>query len=272
MPDCVRRKISLAALTVLDATPVEMVRTARRCGYSHVGLRPVPATPEENHVPILDHTANRRELKATLANEGIAVLDCEIVRLTDRIDWDLMAQVVEFSRDFGADRLLVADNDPDPVRSKESLARLAELSAESGVTACLEFMPWTCAPDLRSARELIHGIDGAALLIDAFHLARSGGQPADLLHDDRVSYLQLCDIAGPIPPVDDILREARSNRLFPGEGEVDLAGLLGRYPGLPISLEVPADRLREAGTSAMERAQRAIDLTCALLDSIEADA
>jgi sugar phosphate isomerase/epimerase len=59
--------------------------------------------------------------------------------------------------------------------------------------------------------------------------------------------------------MDAILSEARSNRLFPGEGEVDLAGLLARFPELPLSLEVPADRLRDAGVSADARARRAID-------------
>ena len=186
------------------------------------------------------------------------MLDCEIVRLLPETDWELMQRTIDFAADFGAHRLLVADNDPDASRSAASLARLAGMAAAHEVAACLEFMPWTCAPDLTAARRRIAGIDGAALLIDAFHLARSGGSPADLLASDRVSYLQLCDIGGPIPAMDEILREARSDRLFPGEGEIDLAGLLARLPHCPVSLEVPADRLRDAGVAAEQRARLAI--------------
>ena len=65
--------------------------------------------------------------------------------------------------------------------------------------------------------------------------------------------------------MDEILREARSDRLFPGEGEIDLAGLLTRLPGLPISLEVPADRLRASGIDAAKRARMAMEATRRLL-------
>jgi len=270
--DPVRPPLSLAALTVLDVSPFEMIRIARACGYSHVGLRPVAATAEEPHTPILTHSANRRELHAVLAGEGMAVLDCEIVRLVPEIDWDTMAQVIDFAAEFGAGRLLVADNDPDPVRCAASLARLADIGAVQGVVPCLEFMPWTCAPNLAAARARVAGIPNAALLIDAFHLARSGGSPADIHSKDRVSYLQLCDIAGPIPAMDEILREARSDRLLPGEGDIDLAGLLTRCPALPISLEVPNDRLRDAGVSAEDRARRALQAALEVLSADQADA
>jgi sugar phosphate isomerase/epimerase len=265
------RAISLAALTVLEARPIAAVRIAARCGYSHVGLRPVAATDSEPHVPILTDPAARRELLAVLAGEGITVLDCEIVRLLPETDWDLMERAVEFTTEFGSARLLVADNDPEPARSADSLARLAALAAPLGVTPCLEFMPWTSSPNLAAARQRIAGTANAALLIDAFHLARSGGSPSDLDPDDRVSYLQLCDIAGQIPPLDAILREARADRLFPGEGEIDLAGLLQRLPGLPVSLEVPADRLRDAGASAEARAHLAITATRRVLAAIGHD-
>lgn len=261
------RPISLAALTVLEVGPVEMIRIARACGYSHVGLRPVAATPAEPHVPILDNSGNRAEVRRALDGEGIAVLDCEIVRLTDAIDWDQMKRVIDFAAEFGADRLLVADNDPDHARSHDSLARLAQLGEGAGVTACLEFMPWTQSPNLAAARRRVAGIANAALLIDAFHLNRSGGSPAEIQTGDPISYLQLCDIAGPVPDMDEILREARSARLFPGEGDVDLVDILRRTGEVPISLEVPADRLRDAGFGAEHRARLAIEAAQRLLSA-----
>jgi hypothetical protein len=41
------RPISLAALTVLELTPPEMVGCAAEAGFSHVGIRLLPATPTE---------------------------------------------------------------------------------------------------------------------------------------------------------------------------------------------------------------------------------
>lgn len=262
-PPVLHRAISLAALTVLEAGPIEQVRIARAAGYSHVGLRAVAATPDEPQPAMLD---DHREVARVLAGEGIGVLDVEIVRLTPVIDWSLMARVVELAAMLGAGRMLVADNDPDPARSRDSLAWLAALAQGAGVAACLEFMPWTCAPDIRAARTRVAGIAGAALLVDAFHLARSGGTLADCLPDDgTISYLQLCDIAGPIPAMDTILTEARADRLFPGEGDADCAGLLRAFADRPVSLEVPADRLRLAGVGPLDRARIAREALAGLM-------
>lgn len=266
----VGRPISLAALTVLEASPLEAVRIAVRCGYTHIGLRPVAATPAEPHFPILADRSLSNELARVLDGEGIGVFDVEIVRLVPEMDWDGLERVLDFAARFSASRMLVADNDPDSARSHASLAVLAERAAMFGVTPHLEFMPWTCAPNLAAARQRIAGIANCRLLIDAFHLARSGGSPGDLTQDDpAIGYLQFCDIAGPIPTMDEILREARSDRLFPGEGEIDLFGLLTRLPGLPVSLEVPADHLRDSGVDAASRARMAIDATRALLACLD---
>jgi sugar phosphate isomerase/epimerase len=252
--------ISLAALTVLEVSPLETAQIAAACGYTHIGLRPVAATSTEPHFPILGDRKLSDELARVLAGEGIGVLDVEIIRLVPDMDWSQLETVLAFAAKFGAKRMLVADNDPDSGRSKASLAELAGRAAGYGVTPHLEFMPWTCAPDLAAAKDRIAGIENCRLLLDAFHLARSGGSPSDIIPDDPdIGYLQLCDIAGSIPPMEEILREARSDRLMPGQGEIDLAALLRRLPGIPISLEVPCDRLRDSGVSAEQRARSAIE-------------
>jgi sugar phosphate isomerase/epimerase len=63
----------------------------------------------------------------------------------------------------------------------------------------------------------------------------------------------------------EIIRQARSDRLMPGEGALDLPGLLRALPAdLPLSLEIPyakpmpplerARRAREATLQVLERA------------------
>ncbi|HEX2332692.1 MAG TPA: sugar phosphate isomerase/epimerase, partial [Burkholderiales bacterium] len=68
---------------------------------------------------------------------------------------------------------------------------------------------------------------------------------------------QICD-AHPGRPTDiqEIIRQARSDRLFPGDGALDLKRLLGALPAdLPLSLEVPVSR----PMSPQDRARRALD-------------
>ena len=57
----------LASLTVLELSPPEMVDVAARAGYSHVGLRLVPATPEEHHFPLVADAGLRRQLGPQIA-------------------------------------------------------------------------------------------------------------------------------------------------------------------------------------------------------------
>jgi len=83
----------------------------------------------------------------------------------------------------------------------------------------------------------------------------------------RMRYAQLCDVAGPVPAeMDEILRQARNERRFPGEGDADLVGLLRGLPAtLPLSLEIPTRQLLEQGVSGEQRARMALDKAKAVL-------
>lgn len=77
--------------------------------------------------------------------------------------------------------------------------------------------------------------------------------------------MQFCD-AHPGRPADmqEMIRQARGDRLFPGEGALDLRGLMAALPGdLPISLEIPL----ATPMPPNERARRALHATKAFLAS-----
>jgi sugar phosphate isomerase/epimerase len=265
------RDIALAVLTVLELSPVEMIQVAARYGYSHVGLRPLAATPDEAHFPILTDAALRRDTLAALNDNGVGVLDIEILRLKPETRIADFESVLAFGAAFGARFALVAGNDPDLSRAADNLAALCDLSAPYCIRPHLEFMPWTDVPNMAVALDVADasGPDKVGLLVDAFHLNRSGSTATDVpLNDPRFGYVQLCDIAGPVPAhMGDILREARAERLFPGEGDCPLVALLQRLPaGIPISIEAPADQLH---LPAEVRAQRAFDATCRLLETLD---
>ena len=265
------RILSLASLTVLELSPPEMVEVAARAGYSHVGLRLVPATPEEHHFALVGDDDLRRRTMERLRDTGIRVLDVEILRLKPDTVVAGFEKTLAVGAEFGATELLVAGNDSDEQRLTENFARLCDLAAPYGLHPHLEFMPWTDARNLEQALRIVAkaGRENGAVLVDAFHFDRSGSRLEDLdgVPPSRLRYAQLCDVAGPRPTdMAEILRQARNERRFPGEGDCDLIGLLRCLPAnLPLSLEIPTVKLLEQGVSGLQRAQMAIDRTRELL-------
>lgn len=269
------RSISLAALTVLELTPPEMVSCAAEAGYSHIGIRLLPATPTEPQYDLVGDTPLLREVERRLADTGIKVLDAEIFRIkpdTKAVDYE--AAIATAAR-LGASELLVAGNDPDEVRQTETFAAFCELAARYKLGAVLEFMPWTDAKDLTQAARVVHhcGQANAGVLIDPFHFSRSRSRLADIagIPPSRLRYLQFCDVLAEIPPtMDEILAQARAERLFPGEGGLDLLGILRATPrDIPLSVEVPTHTLART-VGAVERARRALLATQRVLAQLDA--
>ncbi|MGQ7248729.1 sugar phosphate isomerase/epimerase family protein [Halomonas sp. V046] len=270
-----RHPLSLAALTVLELSPPEMVEVAARAGYDRVGLRLVPATAEEVSYPILEDSALLKATLQRLRDTGMQVADIEILRLTPETDVARdFARFVEVGAELGASEILVAGNDDDPARLTDHFAALCELAAPAGLHPHLEFMPWTAVKDLLQARRIIDAVRAgghanACLLVDAFHLDRSGSRLGDLAAVPRewMRYVQLCDVPGPVPDsMDEIIRQARGERGFPGDGQADLAGLLAVIADdMPLSIEVPTDVLYRQGVSALDRAVKARDAALGVL-------
>jgi sugar phosphate isomerase/epimerase len=265
------RILSLASLTVLELSPPEMVEVAARAGYSHVGLRLEPATPEEYHFALVADADLRRQTLARLRDTGVRVLDVEILRLKPQTVVADFEKILSVGAEFSASELLVAGNDPDERRLTDNFAALCDLAAPYGLHPHLEFMPWTDARNLEQAVRIVDnaGRENGAVLVDAFHFDRSASRLEDLaaVPASRLRYAQLCDVAGPRPAdMAEILRQARSERRFPGEGDCDLTGLLRCLPAnIPLSLEIPTVKLLEQGVSGLQRAQMALNATRELL-------
>lgn len=257
------RALSLAALTVLELDPVERVRCAAAAGFSHVSLRLIAATPDERHVDVVGNPLRRRELQKALDDTGLRVLDVEIFRLEPTTDVAAFDPVLTLASELGARHLLVAGNDPERQRLVDHFGALCDRAAAHGLTADLEFMPWTDVPNLSTAVQVVRDVacSNAGVLVDAFHFSRSNGRLDDLAAVPRgwLHFMQLCDVPAARPAtMDDIRTEARTARRFPGEGELDLTGLLRALPDdLPISLEVPTQALA-LQLGATDRARRAL--------------
>ena len=255
------RPVSLAHLTLLDATPLQLIDAAAAAGFSHVGLRIVPPVPDPAWRSVIGDVQAERAIKQRLSDTGVTLLDVEAFWLgpeTRVQDWKA---ALALGAGLGARYLVVICDDPDRRRAIDSFAKLCALAAEFGLKAALEFIPYTHVARLADALQIVRSVDAenAGLLIDLLHLSRSGGDTVDLggVPAELIHLAHVCDAPAAMPPtVDALRREARGDRLFPGEGALPVADFLATLPGkTPLAIEAP--NRRHAHLTLAERAQSA---------------
>src|SRR3954453_1929785 len=255
---------SLAALTVLELAPPALIDVAAACGYQQVGLRLLPAMPGGIAYPLMEDEAGLKETLARLDATGITVADLEVVALRPETEIAAFTAFFETGARLGAKHILVAAYDPDLGRFRDRYAAFCAAAAPYGLTADLEFMPWTYVPDLATANSIVAPMRqaNAGILVDALHFDRSKSSLADFAHTPthRLHYWQLCDGPAERPATTEaMIHAARHERMFPGEGGIDLVSLARTMPAdITISIEVPTAELAKT-MGARDRAQRALD-------------
>ncbi|MHB1808016.1 MAG: sugar phosphate isomerase/epimerase family protein [Solirubrobacteraceae bacterium] len=266
------REVALAALTVLDAPPPEIVECAAEAGFDLVTLRIADATATEPN-PLASDTPLRRATLARLGELRIGVLDVEVLRLSGDTDLSTLDPTLQSAAQLGARNLLVIAAERDEQRLVERFGEVCEQAAAFGLRAALEFMAFTACRTLEDACRIVQraGHPAGAVLVDPLHLARSGGTPADVrhaveAHPSLFPYAQLCD--APLAPSGgsrrELYLEAVADRLAPGDGGLPLRQLLAALPPtIPLSVETPVAALRDR--SARERARLAYAATLAAL-------
>lgn len=244
------RSYSLAHLTLLDLPPPQLVTTASTAGYDYVGLRLLPSAPGGTFYDLAHDAALLHETKARLKETNIGVFDVEIIRIGSDFQVKTTLPFLEIAAALDARAVLVAGDDTDPSRLAANYADFCEAAALYGLTADIEFMPWTKIPDIASARRLITAAGtpaNAGILVDALHYARSPGGPTEVaaIPPHLLHYAQICDAPAFIPTNDeDLIFAARQERLLPGTGGIDIPGMLHALPqDLPLSVEMPNFRL-----------------------------
>src|SRR3954468_4783062 len=218
-------RFSLAHLTVLGCTPAEATIIAAETGYDHVSFRTIAlGLPGEPAYPLAGDKAMMRQTKAALADTGLTVLDIEVARISDDRAVEDYRPALENAAELGA-RHVVACGFGNKARIADQFARLCELAAPYGLTIDMEFMPFSDVGDLQAAWSLVResGAANAGILIDTLHFGRS---PSTLAQLDAIPprffhYAQLCDAPAIISPSrEDLIKTARTERLFLGEGVI----------------------------------------------------
>lgn len=158
---------------------------------------------------------------------------------------------------LGMDTILVCSNvatasiDDDGLRA-EQLAALAALAQDHGVKVAYEALAWgKYVKDYEHAHRLVETVDHPNLgtCLDSFHILSRDWDtaPIEAFNPEKIFFVQVADA----PKLSmDVLSWSRHHRVFPGEGQFDLAKFLGHvvragYTG-PVSLEVFNDVFRQS--------------------------
>lgn len=266
-----KHEYSLAHLTVLSLTPPQMIDAAARANYDYVGLRMTRVTPNE---PLYDLARDRSlmsETKARLSATGVRVLDVELFRMDPSLGPEDFLAELDATVELGARHIIAQLPDPDRARATERFAKLCDFAQERNIFVSLEFPHWTETGDLTEAARVVRAVDkaNAGILIDMLHMCRSRSSLDELgsLPRQWFRFAHVCDAPKEIPDtVAGMIRTARDERLFPGEGECGVRDILARMPqDIPYALEIPRVTLTRA-VGAPEVARLAVTVARSHLD------
>ncbi|MBQ1376350.1 MAG: sugar phosphate isomerase/epimerase [Lachnospiraceae bacterium] len=273
-----KRKYSLAYLTIPGTDPVNQIRIARETGYDYVSLRTIPLhlPNEPEFYPDRDQELFRSIQKA-LRDYDMPLMDIELARVFDVTEFEVFKPAFDAAARLGATDVLGSVWTRNRARYTENAGRVADLAASFGLNYNIEFLPWAGVRNLQEAITLIDDIgrDNAFIMVDTLHAGRAGVTADELKRTPAryFNFMHLCDgPAGPDgdPVLDNIrddlmLETARENRLYPGDGCMDIYGMVNALPVMPLSIELPnLKNMEELG--AKEHAARCLKKARALLD------
>jgi sugar phosphate isomerase/epimerase len=212
------------------AHPWERVLDAAAgAGFRGIALDAYTLAAAEREAGSLDGVAER------IGGLGLTVTDLSAFRLgpdaggDERVATSMARRCAALSIPVCALVLYV----PPSAALDDRVDRCADAFAAAGVRLALEFIPYSAVRTLAEGREICAraGFDRCGLLVDTWHLVRSGGSPADIagLGAHEIACVQVADVAP--APAADLGAESRQGRLLPGEGVVDFPAFAAALAG-----------------------------------------
>lgn len=267
-----KREFSLAHLTVLGCPPAEMTYIAAMTGYDYISIRPIyMGLPGE---PNYDLALNKEMLKQTknaISQTGIEVHDIELARIYDDVDVKTYIPAMEVAAELGAKSVLSSIWTPNRDFYIEKFSELCDIAKSFGLNVDLEFVTWASVSTLKDTVDVLNTVnrDNCGIMIDTLHFHRSRVklEELDALPREWFHFAHLCDAPAEIPTTkEDLIHTGRDERLYVGEGDIDIAAILNRLPEMVYSIELPhIERAKELGYA--EHARRCLEFTKNYLDA-----
>ena len=246
------RKFSLAYLTIPGVDPVSQIKIAKEAGYDFVSLRTIPMhlPGEPEFLPQKD-PALFDAIQKALKEYDMPLMDIELARIRPDLDIEEYRPAFEAAAKLGATDVLGSVWSRDKAWYTDAAGKVADYAAEFGLKFNIEFLPWAGVRNLQEDITLVDalGRDNVFVMVDTLHAGRAGVTAEELARTPRkyFNFIHLCDgPAGPDgdPVLDNIkddlmLYTAREARFYPGEGVMDIAGMVKAMPEIPLSIELP---------------------------------
>lgn len=254
--------LTLGYLT-LNAGPLETIDAAAAAGFKSVGIRITNRRVGHPYfADVVGNDAMIREIRARTEGHGLRLSNISAYHLFPDVTLDDMKKVIDTTVALGS-RILVAHSYmPIDDRLIDFFARYTEYAAQADVRIAVEFMRYTYAKTLDQLTDWLDraGQSNAGYLLDPLHFDRAGGSVEDIRKIDpkRIVFVQLCDARSRSdnPTEEQLLEEARNERLPPGQGDLSLHAYLDALPeDVEIEYEVPQPS--HMSLSVDERARRA---------------
>lgn len=274
-----RASYSLVHLTNASCPPPELIRTAAQAGFDCVSLRSIPTRMRRNVQSVQESVTGKmpfaladdkqllRETREAARSGGIVIHDTENARIFDGVDVRDYERDLEAAAELGIREILTNIWTEDSAFYEEAFARLCELAAPYGQNINLEFVTWSGVMGLGDAVRLLQktGRPNQGIVLDTLHFYRSRNTTGELkgLPEQWFRYVHLCDCPAEIPESrEELIQTGLAGRLFPGEGAVDIRGILDCLPPVVRGIEAPnPERMAESGflayvTEALRRTKQ----------------
>jgi len=253
------RLLSLAAGVCPDTAAADFVVACASAGWPACGLWFDPQTWSD---------AVASDVRRRLDDTGLVALDMEPIFVTPNGDHG--DRMIEAAAVVGARNLLIVSRGVDDQQFSERFAELCDLAAPHGIGCSVEFLAFMSVASLAQSLAVLDAVDrpNGGVLIDALHLARTGGTPADVaeIAPQRLPYAQLCD--GPAAAPDDVYADAMDERTVLGDGEFPLGALIDALPATTaLSMEIRSAHLRTTFPDPTDRARHVLSTTRAWFDA-----
>ncbi|WP_339718313.1 TIM barrel protein [uncultured Maritimibacter sp.] len=261
-------RLALHQLSLRDVKPVDLPAVARAVGVDTVSVFVTPPSPDLDIFPRVTRE-DVAAFRTACSDSGVGVHNVEVFSIGPETKVVDFSAALDLGAEIGATRLTALVQDSDRGRASDGLGALADAAAARGIAVSIEFMKFSECRSIGAGEGLLLDIghDNLSLLVDPLHLFRTGGTVADLVATDPglIGAAQICD--GPMEAPKSPFGEAVEDRGIPGEGAFPLADFLAALPpNTPIDMEVPMKRLAKAGVGPVERAQRLVDASRALVE------
>jgi sugar phosphate isomerase/epimerase len=252
-------RLSLAPLTINEAGPLELISAAAAGGFDAVTLRVIGPPGIETNVVAVTQIP---EIRKRAGDLGIGIFSTTGIWLTPDFAVRHVEHALANAAALGAAYSLAAGYDDDGTRLTANFATLCRTAAQLGLSIAIEFMPYLPVRNIGDALRLLQAAaqPNAGIIVDALHLARSGGTPGDVaaIEPPLISYVQLCDAPRERPPTIERREESLHHRLYPGDGELPLHDLMDALPH-DIAVDVEAPVASDTRLPFDQRARRAGD-------------